>query len=307
MAMARIFKVLGRVRIGGILRVLCFVVLAQLGALVLSLRAAEARASEAMLSVGSELMRLDTPTPGRARTLFLNGAQIHLRTATTTDDVRSVLDRFQSVCRKRAGIDMPRAVSTKLEAASPHSRPAMLDGVIRAETTDQGAVGCVDTGKPLTLAAVVERLEAFARTGDLASVGELRYVFARRVDGKTNVLMLWSEGQMPLVEMFPATGDAPGQDSADIPRPPGARRLLSASESGQPYSTTAYVVPNGDLRSTVSFYKRSLQDAGWSEQVDETKTGASTAIFARRAGRTAALHIAHDQFRNVVVSFASLG
>jgi len=305
--MARILKTLGKVRIDGIVRVLCFVVLAQLGALVLSLRAAEARASEAMLSVGAELMRLDTPTPGQARTLFLNGAQIHLRTATTTDNVKSVLDRFQSVCRNRAGIDIPQAVSKQLEAASPHSRPAMLDGVIRTETTDQGAVGCVDTGKPLTLAEVVERLEAFARAGDLASVGELRYAFARRVNGKTSVLMMWSDGSMPLLQMFPATGDAPGQDPPDLPRVAGARRLLSAWESGRAYAETAYAVSSGDLGATASLYEGSLKAAGWAVRTHASTGATGSKISATRAGRMAVLRVVSGVTGKVVISVATLG
>src|SRR3954452_2038472 len=97
-------------RAAGLLRVALLVAAVQVLGLALWLRSAHARAGEALLSVGAELMNLDGPRPsGPARTLFLNGSRIHLRTATTDREVQTVLDGFQSLCRSRSGVETPDA------------------------------------------------------------------------------------------------------------------------------------------------------------------------------------------------------
>jgi hypothetical protein len=76
-------------------------------------------------------------------------------------------------------------------------------------------------GMRLSVSDLTSRLQDFAKTGDLSAVGELRYVLAHRVDGKTAVLTMWTEGPTPLLKMFPTSGDAPGRDPQEVPRAPG--------------------------------------------------------------------------------------
>jgi hypothetical protein len=299
-------------RAAGLLRVALLVAAVQFIGLALWLRSAHARAGEALLSVGAELMKLDGSRPGGpARTLFLNGSRIHLRTATTDRSVQTVLDGFHSLCRRRSGVETPIAALDRLRgnSAKPGAALPALDGVLRTQTDTEGALACIDTGARLSVSELTERLQVFAKTGDLNAVGELRYVLARRVDGKTAVLMLWTEGSTPLLSMFPTTGDAPGQDPPGIARAPGTRRLVSAWESDEPYSLAVYAATAGETAALVGFYENSLRAQGWIVQMTATKTDgrAVTVITARRSGSTVVLRIGRDSHGKLVVTVATLG
>jgi hypothetical protein len=293
----------------GALRVLGLVILIQLIAVALWLRSAHARASEALLSVGAELMKIEGANPNPARSVVLNGLTVHLRTASTDHDLHSVLDRFHALCRARTGVQAPQAALDKLRGGA-HSvaTPALLDGVLRAESDSEGVIACVDTGSQLSLTDLTSRLQAFAETGDLNEVGELRYVLARRVDGKTAVLTLWTEGSTPLLEMFPASGDAPGQDPADISRPQGTRRLLSTWENGQRYSMTAYVAGGERVAELVAFYEQDFRSKGWLMETNAVGSSKSkvTTIRARRGGRIVLVRIGNDRRGAATVSVAVL-
>jgi hypothetical protein len=156
---------------------------------------------------------------------------------------------------------------------------------------------------------LTERLQAFAKSGDLNAVGELRYVLARRVEGKTTVLMLWTEGSTSLLSMFPTTGDARGQDPPGVARAPGTRRLLSAQETDEPYSLAVYAATGGETARLVGFYENSLRAQGWVVQTTATKMDgrAVTVITARRSGNTVVLRIGRDSQGKLVVSVATLG
>ena len=297
-------------RARGALRVLGLLVVIQLVAVALWLRSAHARASEALLNVGAELMKIQGSSPEQpARSVVLNGLTVQLRTASTDHDLHTVLDHFHALCRARTGVHAPQAVLDQLRtgARSVASR-ALLDGVLRAESASEGVIACVDTGTPLSLTDLTSRLQAFAKTGDLNEVGELRYVLARRVDGKTAVLTLWTEGSTPLLKMFPATGDAPGQDPADISRPQGTRRLLSTWENGQAYSITAYTATGGRVADLVAFYEQDLRARGWAVEADAPDSSKAnvTTIKAHRSGRTVVVRIGSDRRGVAAVSVAVL-
>ena len=285
-----------RLRVAGALRVLALLVVIQLLAVGLWLGSAHARANEALLSVASELMQIEGARPNQpARSVFINGVTVRLRTASTDQDVHAVLNRFHALCRQRAGVDAPQAVLDKLRAdgAKGSSSPGLLDGVLRTESDSVGALACIDTRAKLSLAELTPRLQDFAKSGDLDAVGDLRYVLAHRVAGKTAVLMLWTEGATPLLKMFPALGDAPGRDPLGIPRAPNTRRLLSTWEEGEPYSFTVYTVPDGALKSLGDFYRAELARAGW--QLEQRASGSNaipaSVVIARRGGETVVVRV----------------
>ena len=296
-------------RVCGALRVLGLLVVIQLVAGALWLRSAHARASEALLSVGAELMKLESAGPNQpVRSLFLNGITVHLRAATTDRDLHAVLDRFHALCGSRTGVEAPQAVLDRLRNdTARRAPPSLLDGVLRAESASEGAIACIDTGTRLSVAELTSRLQDFAKTGDLSAVGDLRYVLARRVDGKTAVLTLWTEGPTALLQMFPKDGDAPGQDPHGIPRAPGTRRLLSAWENGQPYALALYAAPGGDIGALRTFYLTALQAGGWSVQSGPSRAAASEAsLIARRGSETVLLRVASDSHGQAAVSVATL-
>ena len=300
-----------RFRVTGALRVLALVVGLQFVGLLLWARAAHARVGETLLSIGAELMKIEgAHANSKPRSLFLNGVTVHLRTATTDQGLSAVLNHFHTVCRDRTGVQAPQAALDKLRSGGSLAtrNPGFLDGVIRVGSTTEGAIACIDTGAKLSLAELTSRLQEFARTGDLNSIGDLRYALARRVGDKTVVLTMWTEGETPLLRMFPATGDAPGQDPHDVPRAPGTRRLLSTWEAGEPYSMTVYTAASEKVATLAAFYRDKLGGAGW--VVEPKPTGPAdphmSAIVARRGAQTLMVRIGRDSRGSTAVAVAVL-
>lgn len=265
--------------------------------LFMSLRQAEARLGEMMASFGEELSGWKGLKAGSApRQLFLNGAELGLRTLTTQLSVHDALELFARECTRRGGLRLPRALSPLRPLALP------LNGVLRRETIDVGTLACFDSGGPLEVTELAERLQRFREQGDLHQLGKLRYVSARRDGDKTYLLVLWTEGGTALLKMFPKTGDAPGRDPS-FPRPDRLRRLLGVSEAGTPYGLTIYRDEGrrkpDELR---AIYETSLVAAGWT--IESVATGSLT---ARRAGRIVLLRVGTGTTGDSVATIAELG
>jgi hypothetical protein len=264
-----------------------------LAGITLSWRSAEARLSEVMLGFGDELVHWQG---GRAqstpRSLSINGLELKVVTLTTQLSVRETLDHFDSLCRRRGGVKLP---------ASAALIPATtLGGVFRQDTERQGVLACLDTERPLELGELSARLARLGTQDDLKVLGELRYFLARRSGDRTTLLALWTEGAAPLRSLFPKTGDAPGRDPQGLPRFPGARRLLSAREHGQPYGLTLHETPKraADVN---AWYEQALRAAGWT--IDSN--GGS--LTARRGDRTVLVRVRASSAGRTVVSLAELG
>jgi hypothetical protein len=81
------------------------------------------------------------------------------------------------------------------------------------------------------------------------------------------VRTVWADGAFNLKTMFPATGDAAGFDSPVVPRPPGSRRILSATSAQVPFGVHIYDSPESNqvLR---EFYDEQMAGLGWRLAVD---------------------------------------
>jgi hypothetical protein len=73
--------------------------------------------------------------------------------------------------------------------------------------------------------------------------------------------------------MFPSTGDAAGNDSRVLPRPPRARRTLSAGIEGMPYVVRTYS-SREPLPQLKDFYARWMKQRGWRFGADAEGTTA---------------------------------
>jgi hypothetical protein len=278
----------------GVLRVVTCIAVAGTAIAFLSLRAARAQITEGLHGFGAELMawqsaRLHSPP----RRLSVNGLELGLVTATTTESVRTALDRFHALCRKRGGLSVPAVLRDRL--------PRGLDGTLRQESDGEGFLACLDSGAPLGLDELTARLEEFSKTGDLNALGELRYVFARRSGDKTTLVVFWSEGSASLFGLFPKTGDAPGRDAEGVPRAPNLRRLLSAAEHGAPYSTAVYVADGQRADALREWYQKALETEGWS--LDHRPAGG---FVAQKAHRTILIHISTTRSGGTSVSISEL-
>jgi len=257
----------------------------------LCLRSAEARVGEALLGFGDELSRWSAARPQSApRAMTINGLELRLMTLTTQLSVAGALDHVQQTCR--GGLLAP-ALAGKLEAS-------VLDGVFRQGTERQGVLACLDTGGALEVAELAERLSSVQESGNLNDLGKLRYVLARRSGAVTTLLVLWTEGDARLFDLFPKVGDAPGHELRDWPRPPGVRRLLSAAEHGQPYGMTLHDAGPESARALEAWYEAALTKAGWG--VTRTQGG----LRARRGERSVLLQVQTSSSGKTVITSAEL-
>lgn len=284
----------------GVARAACVLLLVAgvLGAL--SLRQAKAAWGERLLGFGDELSRWeDIRLASMPRRMSLNGAQLELVSASTALPLSEALDRLETVCQSRGGV---RGVEQATELLLQPSAGATdrLEPRLRHETTDKGMLACLDTGGPLSMSELTTRLEAFKATGDLSTIGHLRYVRAERQGSRTSLLFLWTEGAFPLTAMFPKDGDAPGLDPKGVARPSGAQRLLSGVEHGAPYSFTAYKTKAASPEALAEWYRDSLGQAGF--RVSEPAEGT---LLARQAARTLIVRTAESR-SGVVAAVAEL-
>ncbi len=246
-------------------------------------RSAQAKAGEALIDFGQELSSwVALRASDQTRVLNLNGVQFHLISANTSLELPETMQRLHGLCRAKSGIELPDAILNRLGSNAQRIRLGLLDGVYDHETDNSGVIACLDTGGRLFLDDMTARLQRFTQTRDLASLGHLRYVLARRTRAGTSVLVLWTEGKAPILDMFPSKGDAPGRDPEGLPRPEGLRRLLAARESGLPYAVTVYESSTTPLLKLRDWYIGTLVAKSWT--VDQVKN--RDCVMARAGNRS---------------------
>jgi hypothetical protein len=129
-------------------------------------------------------------------------------------------------------------------AARSGAEPAssLRQGVLRSERDGRGMIVCFESASGLTgLEGLRERLRTLVRGGRLGVLGGVRYVYAESIAAdQSRVSALWTDEAFDPGAMFPSAGDAPGSDSPWIPRPPAARRTLSAATDGAPFTLLGY-------------------------------------------------------------------
>lgn len=269
-------------------------------ALTLGIHSARAAFGERLLGFGAELSRWqDVRLSTAPRRLSVNGAELELVVATTPLSVGEALNRLERVCERRGGIIGTETLPELFGNATPLSR-SWLSGRVRKQSENEGALACLDTGMALSLDELTARLQRFAQSGDLNELGAFRYATARRSGNVTTVLFIWSDGAIPLRQMFPASGDAPGFDSAGVPRPPGSTRLLSGAEHGAPYAVAVYRTTQPSPAALVAWYRGALRTAGF-----VVEDAAGGALLARQRSRTLLVRAAETR-RGVAAAVAEL-
>jgi len=251
-----------------LLRLSVFVLFVWVVAVVWAANRVEAEVQEIMLGLGAEMMQMPDADTGRLRQMNFNGAPIQFRTSRTDKPMAEVLDYFEARCMERDGrlaeqLEELMVREPQLEGLDPSE----LDGTMRFDTSQRGYVACLDMGdEQQDHEAIINRVGEFIRTGDIADVGHMRYLFAQRVENdETFFVTVFSDHPVNIYEMFPTEGDAPGEDPEDIARPPGARRLLSAYEEGKPYGMFVYTDGGGSSAAeTEALYRTELMpQRGW--------------------------------------------
>ena len=270
-------------RFFGVVRAMVFLSFAFAVASALALRSVRADVGESGLALGREMSRLGDLL-GSAHRVSMNGEHVFVASATSPQPVSVVLDRVERMCSDATGgLREELADPAKLGAAVPPGTElrGLALGVLRKESAREGVVACLAREGHGGLADLSARLSRFAETRDLGELGDLRYVYARPVEGgRSHVVTVWTEGPVRLDRLFPTSGDAPGEDPPDVPRPPGLARMLSARVEGAPYGAWIYEGA-GSAAATLSFYDGELAHAGWV---------ASALVKAERPGARAYAH-----------------
>ncbi len=240
------------------------VLLGAVWALALGVGAHRARAQvgEVFLGLGADVLRY-----ARARSespmhsLRINGAHFAVTSGMSDDSVDAVLDSFEAQCRRRDGGLGPRARAAHPGVELPAS---LVDGTLREANDERGFVACLDLGDDRVEAEhALASLARFAETHDLADVGAIHGAFVSRSAEGTHFVTLASEGALDLDDFVPASGDAPGVDMGALPRPLGARRVLSAWEDDEPYGLSLYAGANGALDEVLAEYRSALVARGY--------------------------------------------
>jgi hypothetical protein len=255
-----------------------------------------------MLGLGSRVMAFPGALPTEARTVRINGVEVHLRTEVVDAPLSRVLRHYRGIC------------------GSPSSRsggygPLIASLATRSGSTDRdGYVACLET-EVSDLETLVERLVSFSRTWDLADVGPLRYAYAsrstERPEDQTFLLTMWAEASIRIRDFLPVgQNDAKGTDLADVPRPPNAQRILSATEASAPSGVYVYLVEAAAPAELTRMYRRALLAWEW-DIVERNPEEAMSLngvriLSANKEGRTlSVLTHAGDSLASVVTLLVS--
>jgi hypothetical protein len=197
--------------------------------------------------------------------LAVNGATFFISTGSVAAPLSEVLDQFHAKCLQKNG----RLHEQWADVAKHHKLklpqyPSTFDGVFRNESSKAGIVACAETGDgPLPPEVLIARIKNVLATGDIAKLGNLRYVYVTPDKRETVFVALWTEGPLNFRSMFPTHGDAPGEDLAGLPRPPDSRRMLSTRPKGADAVFNVYRSSRQSADELVDFYRDVLPKAGY--------------------------------------------
>ncbi|MBI5537774.1 MAG: hypothetical protein HY898_33930 [Deltaproteobacteria bacterium] len=255
-----------KLKLLGVLRVMAYAFVVCLVMSALAARSAWGDLKESALVLGRELVTFGDLL-GKSHRLRLNGEPVFVASAMTDQTVQQVIDRFDKTCREHAGglveefENLPEAVRAKVPERYQGSEGV---GILRKDGDQEGVIACLSQDGKEGSRGVLRNFDAFAATGDLASIGKLRYVYATRTAaGKTHVVVVWTDGSFKIRNIVPMDGaEPPGSDPPDTPRPMGATRLLSAEVEGAPYGVHIYDVPRKS-EEVLRGYEEEMPKHGW--------------------------------------------
>ena len=273
-----------------------FVILSALAA-----RRLYAHVKDAARALGHELQGFSALTEG-AETVRVNGARFHHAGITVSDSVSAVLDAVEAHCQNNAGAfarTMRELEARHHDVLDKHPElGALRRGVFRDETESAGMLVCFVGQGQSGLSDLIQATRRFLITSDLSEFGYVRYATAKRIpDGRTHATVLWTNEELSLSKMFPATGDAAGSDSRELPRPSNARRTLSAAAEGMPFALRLYESRDGRAR-LGSFYERWMTGHGWTVAAKEAQH--DTVSYLHPDGRQAFVSLSEDNDRTYV-------
>lgn len=235
---------------------------------VIQVRQARAEVGDKTISVGRQMFALANATQHDVNRLTINGQQLFIGSSTTDDAVSRVMDRYENLCREKAAQapeDWKNLAKTDPKN-DPGGNMGQGGGVMRTGDSQEGAILCF-TKTANSKPSLTEAVSAFASTGELSTVGSVRYVYVKHGDKGTSVLTAWTDEQFN-VKSFVGGGesagkeDAPGADFEGVPRPDGAVRVLSGRVEDTPFGLNVYK-GKGEPSAIMAGFDKALVAEDW--------------------------------------------
>jgi hypothetical protein len=229
--------------------------------------AARAAASQVALAAGEILSHIDPPE-AVVHQLRLNGEVLHVFAETVPIPMAGVLAQAEAACRAgdlelAAGASGAGGLADAVTATPPSEMKESWP-LLRRQTPREGMVACLVPTEPAAATSSIARLREYGKTGDLAALGRLQYVYARRLGTKrTQRLLVYNPGRFRIRRLVPrGDGDAVGEDLKEAPRPQGAVRLLTATIEGAAHEMAVYRV-TGHPEPSLERMSERLASEGW--------------------------------------------
>ena len=273
-----------RTRFAQVLRVSGFVALLLVIGGFAEYQHVSGQVGEQLVSLGDRLMDYEGATSSdETREVVFNGQSLRFSTGRAPDAFTAVLDHFASVCGQHDG-----GLTERYEAAHPQrARQRGHSPVFRYDSENAGVVACLDLGEgDVSMTELGQRVQRYGETHDLHDLGDLRYVYAEgnEANDSTHFVTFWTDGTFHVDAIFPEDGDGGGSDLADVARPPGARRTISATETGTNDTVVQYVGSSMTEWELEAFYQHELTSSGWAVQnlPEEANVPGTRMVAARR-------------------------
>ena len=251
----------------------------------------------------------------------LNGERFTFGAATSTDAPDALVREFEAECEHAAGTleqDLaPLIAEAKRRGAKlPEQKAAHWTTMVEhSDEREASHSGCFVRPEDSESGSIWRRIEQFATTGKLGTLGGFRYLRADRAEDSelTRVLAISSDAGLDIDRMLPDEGDALGSDPRVASRPPRATRTFSARVIGS--GQGAYLYASSESPEVVlAHYEReltgkglqrvSLPDGAGGEQKDARTYAASQGAIVLSAvpddeGATAVTILEFGQFADV--------
>jgi hypothetical protein len=208
----------------------------------LAFRSAYAGLQDQGMAMGRELMQVGDVVRDKYR-VRVNGEPVWVNNVNVDGTKKEILDKAEAMCRQHSGglEEEYKKFPAEFRKTISGAEESAVMGVLRQEAGDEGVVACIVNPKASGgFNGFVGRMEEFGKTRDLASIGNLRYVYVKESGGTTRMLTAFTEGSFRLDRFAPEVGEPAGTDPTDAPRPKSSVRLMSAEVDGAAYGTRMY-------------------------------------------------------------------
>lgn len=211
--------------------------------------------------------------------LTINGARVRVESRTLHGDADTLIEAAMQTLRAecetpREALPLPPLSEAEEQALKKlhFDSNTQLFGNVVIQATDrkEQALYCFKPAHPLSLRGIAVMARTFKDSRDLNDLGTWKGVYAKAGDNSVSFLTLEAQGSFRPELMFPKTGDVPGEEFKELPRPPGRRTLSIAHNENTALNT--YLSPLS-LVDSLSDYETQLKNSGLrSERPAQTGT-----------------------------------